>query len=306
MTRFLRLVFLLLASAPAAAVEQPPRCVRGSDSSTAIFDSGRIRAVVIEGHDHDASVFAAVRDLGANTVVTHAPPDADTAALARAYGLFYIAWISTNDLIRTESDPEFRSTLSAVRPLAGVYYEDDGVEEGYATPEVQQRAYEDARGLFPCALVMHPTRLDPIATDHGFLDRIYRPQFTDLLVPYFYPVGTTILGTYSEDDRWRERLSSLLFEVAKRTPAGKGLLPVLQGFEQIGYPVSESFLSDQMSVYAVFWPANRNAAAFWWGQGMHDVPIVGFGFRPALRAGVRDLFMEFAAQPRYARTIPFR
>jgi hypothetical protein len=305
MPLLLLLILLVLPPASAVAVE-PPRCVRGSDSSPGIFGDGRIRAAVIEGHEHDASVFAQVRRLGANMVVTHAAPDGETARLAREDGLFYLAWMSTNDLARTENDPVFRSTLAAVHPLAGIYYEDDSVEEGYATPAVQQRSYDQARRVFPCAIVLHPTRLDPIATDPGFLDRYYRTELTDLVVPYFYPVGTTVLGTYFETDPWQERLSSLVKEIAKRTPSGKGLLPVLQGFEQTGYPVSESFLSDQMRVYAAFWPANRNAAIFEWGFTPADTPLVGFGFRPALRAGAADLFESIDSEPRRTHVIPAR
>jgi hypothetical protein len=33
---------------------------------------------------------------------------------------------------------------------------------------------------------------------------------------------------------------------------------------------------------------------FEWGASPHDAPLVGFGFRPALREGVRELFRRLA------------
>ena len=307
----MRLLLALWAAlawtATAVAADPPsPRCLRGTESDGLFLDPSRLRMAVVQGHDHDAAVFQALRRLGANAIAVPAHPDTETARLAHESGLFYVAWVSTNDLIRSEDDLDFASSLASVHPLAGVYYEDDAAQEGYATPETQQRAYAQARRLFPCATVLHPTRLDPIAFDPGFLDAYYRPEFTDLVVPYFYPVGTTILGTFFEEDRWRERLRSLLEPLARATAAGKGLLPVLQGFEQIGLPVSRGFLSAQMDVYGTLWPANRNSAVFAWGGGPEDSPLVGFGYRPALQEGVRDLFSAVTDPARIPREVPAR
>jgi hypothetical protein len=280
--------------------------VRGSQFNPAVFNASAIRAIVVEGHEHDADVFEAARALGANTIVTHANPDAETAALAHAHGLFYIGWMSVDDLSRAEDDPVFAARLASVHPLAAIYYEDGAAPEGYASVAAQERSYAEGRRIFPCALILHPTRLDPIATDPGFLAGYYRPEYTDLVVPYFYPVGTTVLGTFSEGDAWLERLASLLAPLVRATPEGKGLLPVLQGFEQIGYPVSETFLSAQMAVYGAFWPSNRNAALFEWGSTALDAPLVGLGFRPALQAGASRLFAGLSTASRALRVVPFR
>ena len=298
------LALLFGAVLPASAAEPPPRCVRGSGSSPGIFAADRIHAGFVEQFSVAPEALAAIRDLGANTVVIHGLPDPETARQARVNGLFYVAWMSTEDLARSETDAEFRAALEAVRPLDGLYYEDDSATEGYATPDVQRRAYEQARRLFPCAMILHPTRLDPIATDPGFLDRVYRPEYTDLVTPYFYPVGPTTLGSFEEADAWRQRLASLLAEVAGRTPPEKGVLPVLQGFDRAGYPVSESFVSDQAAVYSAIWPGNRNAAVVAWQ--LREESLLGFGLRPAIAAGILDLFARWSAPSRLPRLLPVR
>ena len=50
------------------------------------------------------------------------------------------------------------------------------------------------------AVLVYPTRLDPIVWSPDFLDRFFRPEFTDLVTPYFYPVGTTVIGEARETD----------------------------------------------------------------------------------------------------------
>ena len=126
------------------------------------------------------------------------------------------------------------------------------------------------------------------------------------MVPYFYPVGTTVLGTFLEGDAWPARLASLLAPLSRATPEGKGVLPVLQGFEQIGYPVSETFPSAQMAVYGEFWPSNRNAALFAWGFTAQDAPLVGLGFRSLLQAGARALFAAVTPPIRHPRVVADR
>lgn len=191
-------------------------------------------------------------------------------------------------------DPAARERLASVPDISGIYYEDDESVEGYTSPEDQRRTYETLKEIFPGALVLHPTRLDPIAFDPGYLDAVYRPDYTDAVTPYFYPVGTTILGTAAEADSWQPRLESLLSEIARRTPGDVPVLPVLQAFEQDGFPVDAAFLARQFEVYARVWPGNENAAAFWWGDSAQDAPLVGFAFRPRVWEGVRTLFRRLA------------
>jgi hypothetical protein len=180
--------------------------------------------------------------------------------------------------------------------IAGFQYIDESVLEGYESPETQARAYEILKALFADRLVIHPTRLDPIATDAGYLARVYRPEFTDLVTPYFYPVGTTVLGTQTDSDPWPERLRSLLEPLAAATPAGKPILPVLQAYQQAGYPVGGGLPRRQLDVYAELWPANRNVAAFWWG-GPTTEPFVGMSELPSIARGVREAFGSDPSRP---------
>jgi hypothetical protein len=260
------------------------------------FDAAHIRAVVVEKGEKDPGALAAVRALGANTLVTHANPDGETARAAQAAGLSYIARMTTEDAVRAGTDPIYAFQLRAVRGLQGVYYEDDAAPEGYASPQTQQLAYASLKALFPGALVLHPTRLDPIAWDPTYLDATFRPQFTDLVTPYFYPVGTTVIGTFAEDGAWDARLESLLRAVAQRIPTGQGVLPVLQGFEQIGFPVDRLFPSRQMEVYGRVWPENQNAAVFAWRIAMPQ-PLIDLADQVQLQRGTCDLFARLSALP---------
>lgn len=289
-------------AAGAEAIPERP-CVHPSSRSRS-FDPTRIRGAIVNRiHEREDTVLAAVRTLGANTLVTNSNPDPETARAARTAGLFYIAAMTTDDLERAESDPAFRALLESAHPLAGVYYEDDRVLEGYTDVESQAVAYARVKKLYPCALALHPTRLDLIAWDPGFLSGYFRPDFTDLVTPYYYPVGTTTLGTAVEEDPWEPRLESLLLALAARVPAGMGVLPVLQGYEQVGFPVSSRFPSRQMNVYARVWPENQNAAALHWGRTALDSPLVGFGFLPELQNGLKDLFHHLAGAVESPRVV---
>jgi hypothetical protein len=79
------------------------------------------------------------------------------------------------------------------------------------------------------------------------------------------------------------------------------LLPVLQAFEQSGYPVGGGLLPRQLRVYADLWPENRNLAVFWWG-GPLDEPLVGLSHIPIVARGVAKLFGEAPARPDPCRT----
>jgi hypothetical protein len=183
------------------------------------------------------------------------------------------------------------------------------VLEGFTTPGAQQRAYSTLKSLFPEKLVLYPTRLDPIAWKAGFLDDYFRPEFTDMVTPYFYPVGSTVLGQAQEDDAWEDRLAGLLSEIARRVPEGKGVLPVLQGFQQDGYPVSARFPLRQMSVYRRFWPDLPNAAVDAWKFAQPQPPLVELADLPTLQRGVCVLFTDLATgypRCRWGREIPWR
>jgi len=223
--------------------------------------------VALLAGESDPGVAEEIAALGANAAASLNPPDAAAGANLAAAGLRYVARIPVRDVERLPFDSAAVRRLRAIPALAGLEYFDDSVTEGYATPDTQGRAYGILKALFPGLLVLYATRLDPVATDPTYLDGYFRPDFTDLLVPYFYPVGNTILGPQQETDPWEDRLRSLLAPVAARTPAGKGIFPVLQAFEQTGYPVSGGLLRRQLEVYAELWPENSNAALFAWTGG---------------------------------------
>ena len=248
-----------------------------------------LRVVSVERDDHDAAIWTAVRDVGANVVATLGPPDARTDELASAAGLTYLAFLTTEEIRTFVRDPYRISEAQAERALAGFYFWDSQVTEGFTTPDTQQQAYSALKLFFPDKLVFCPTRLDPIAWSPEFLDRYFRPEFTDLVAPYFYPVGTTYIGEAQEGGPWR--LEELLSALAARTPAGKGILPVLQGFEQEGYPVSSHFLANQFAVYRKFWPELPNAAVYAWKMALPDsAPLIEVAGRPDLEKGVCNLF----------------
>ena len=146
-------------------------------------------------------------------------PIRETDRIAAAAGLAYLAFLTDDrDLAR---DPARVAQIRAESDLAGFHFLDTGAVEGFTTPDAQQRAYETLKSLFPGKLVLYPTRLDPIAWESGYLDGYFRPEFTDLVTPYFYPVGTTILGQAREEDAWDERLAGLLLALAPRIPGGR-------------------------------------------------------------------------------------
>ena len=262
-----------------------------------------MRAVVLTVGEEDPNVIAGVRALGADTVVTTARPSLKASNLAQAAGLKYIPFLSTLDVDRLLTDSDYRAAVSAIPGIAGFHSMNDQIVEGYTSALEQERAYTILKSLFPAAIVIHPTRLDLLATDPTYGDLYVRPEFTDYVTPYFYPVASTVLGPQQEDDPWEERLAFLLGLLAPRIPSGKPVLPVLQAFEQDGYPVPSDLASRQLDVYRKFWPDIANLAAFWWGDG--TAPLRGLGERPALRAGFCRLFAGLLPRPA-PRVVPER
>jgi len=276
----------------------------------AALESQGLRVMVLERDDQDAAAWRAIRNLGANVVATLRPPSDQTDEIARGAGLTYLAFLTTDDIQTLARDPFRIAEAMAERGLAGFYYWDANVLEGFTTPETQQKAYSTLKGLFPEKLVLYPTRLDPIVWSPDFLDGYFRPEYTDLVTPYFYPVGTTTLGPAQEGDAWPVTLGGLLSELAPRLPPGKGLLPVLQGFEQTGYPVGSGFLAEQLAVYRRSWPTLSNVAIFSWkiAEG-ETAPLVELADLPTLQRGVCTFFASLSPGParcRWSNVIPFR
>jgi len=263
-----------------------------------------IRAVVLTVGETDPSVLGGVRALGADTIVTDARPSLAASAAASAAGLAYVPFLSVSDVDRLLYDAAALDALRSIPGIAGFHYRAEDVIEGYTRPEDQQRAYAILKALFPGALVLYATRLDLVASDPAYLDGYFRPQFTDLVAPYFYPVGTTPLGVYRESDPWEERLASLLEALAARVAPGQGVLPVLQAFEQEGFPVGPELASRQMAVYRTIWPETPDVAAFWWGAGVPYV-LTGLEGRPLLRSGFTRLFLGLPPKP-VPRAVPAR
>jgi hypothetical protein len=273
------------------------------------FPPAGLRMVVFEREERDPAAWAAIRDLGANVVATLRPPSRELDELATGAGVTYLAYLTTAEIEVFAGDVSRVAEARAQRSLAGFYYLDAGVPEGFTAPETQLRAYTTLKALFPDKLVLYPTRLDPIAWSPGFLDHYFRPEFTDLVTPYFYPVGTTILGEARESDPWWVRLTELVSALAFRIPADKGVLPVLQGFEQVGYPVSPHFLSRQLAVYRSSRPCMANSAVFAWKFSPAETgPLIEIAGRPDLQEGVCNLFtgLSRASGCRSRRRLPGR
>jgi hypothetical protein len=297
----LRYFAALLALAPTLLLQNPRQPV-------ALPPAG-LRIVVFERDEQDAAAWRAIRDLGANVVATLRPPSPEIDELAGAAGLSYLAYLTTDEIQVFARDATRIAEARAERSLAGFYYLDAGVPEGFTAPESQQQAYTTLKLLFPERLVLYPTRLDPIAWSPEFLDRYFRPEFTDLVAPYFYPVGTTILGEAHEADARPERLGGLVSALAARLPPGKNLLPVLQGFEQEGYPVSTRFLAEQLAVYRKLRPDTSNAAVFAWKVSPAETgPLIEIAGRPDLQESVCNLFtgLSRASSCRSRRRLSWR
>jgi hypothetical protein len=253
-----------------------------------------LHCLVLERHDLDPATWQAMGALGANLVATVGPPSPETDQTAGAVGLAYLAFLTSDEIQSFANDPARVAEARAERNLAGFFYWDANVAEGFTTPEVQQRAYTALKGLFPDKLVLYPTRLDPIVWSPDFLDRYFRPEFTDLVTPYFYPVGTTIIGEAREQDDWPKRLAGLLAALAPRIPAGKDVLPVLQGYEQQGYPVGTRFPAAQLIVYRQIWPELAQAAFDGWELPSTEPPLVELANLPTLQKGVCSFFAVLA------------
>ncbi|MFY9550202.1 MAG: hypothetical protein WAU32_03560 [Thermoanaerobaculia bacterium] len=259
-------------------------------------DDAALRAVVLIAGAEDPEVAAAVRALGANTLVTQSFPDPAAAAAASGAGLRYMARVTTREVLRLASEPALLASVREIPNLFGLEYLDPSVLEGYVPASTQAWAYGTLKTLFPTALVVHATRLEPIAWDPAYLDSYFRPEFTDLVAPYFYPVGTNFLGAQRQEEPWEERLRSLLTPLVARVPEGKAVLPVLQAFERDGYPVDARLVARQWSVYRESFPENPNVAAFWWGGGSPE-PLTGMSQRPQMLEGFRRLFGGTPARP---------
>ena len=289
----------LLAPGPAFPLQNPRQPV--------VLAAAGLRVIALEREDPAA--WSAIRDRGANLVTTKGPPSGETDRLASSAGLTYLAFLTTDDIPILSRDASRIAEIRAEHSLAGFYFWDAQVLEGFTTPAAQQQAYSTLKLLFPEKIVLYPTRLDPIAWSADFLDRYFRPEFTDLVTPYFYPVGTTILGEAREGDAWPGRLRGLLAALASRIPPGKGLLPVLQGFEQQGYPVSTHFLADQFAVYRNLWPDLSNALVYAWKLSSPDsAPLIEIAGRPDLQEGVCNLFRGLSRRStcRSGRVISWR
>jgi hypothetical protein len=259
------------------------------------FPPGGLRILVLERNDHDPAEWDGIRRTGANVVVTLRPPNRETDDLAGAAGLTYLAFFTTDEIPIFARDSARIGEARSERNLAGFYFWDARVVEGFTTAEAQQQAYSTLKLLFPDKLVLYPTRLDPIAWSPNYLDLYFRPEFTDLVTPYFYPVGTTGFGAVQESDAWTDRFGELLSPLAARVPPGKGLLPVLQGFEQQGYPVSSNFLVEQLALYRKFWPDLPNAIVYAWRMTLPDsTPLIEIAGRPDLEEGACNLFRSLS------------
>jgi hypothetical protein len=212
------------------------------------FDPTALRVVVGLAGEADPAVARGVASLGANTLATTTGPRLETALAAQSAGLGYLPRLSTLEIARLPVDPARVESFRRMPAISGFQYLDEGVIEGYARPETQARAYGILKSLFPDRLALYATRLDLVATDPRFLPNFYRPEFTDLVTPYFYPVGTTVLGRHEETDPWEARLRSLLEPLAAATPEDKPILPVLQAFAQTGHPVGGGLPRRQLRV----------------------------------------------------------
>jgi hypothetical protein len=277
------LLALLAPGEPVAAADCRARPGAAEDEG--------IRAVVVTDGDADPAVASALRALGANTLVAMRYPNRETAAMSAEAGLRYVARVSTREVRQLDAEPARLAAVREISNLFGLQYIDLEVLEGYAVPETQRIAYETLKRLFPETLILYATRLDPIAWDPTYLDATFRPAFSDLVTPYYYPVASTPFGPHYMKDPWEERLRALLMPIAARLPPGKGVLPVLQAFAQEGFRVDASLVRRQWGVYEELFPENRNAAAFWWGgEEGPEGPLTGMSIVPQLQDGFRRLF----------------
>jgi hypothetical protein len=255
-----------------------------------------IRCIVLENDDTRSATWTAVAALGANVVARAAPPGPEADRAAGEAGVSYISLLTTTEIEGLRDDAARLQELRSENNLAGFFYLDVDVPEGFTSPDSQRRAYETLKALFPAKIVLYPARLDPIVWSPGFLDGFFRPEFTDIVTPYYYPVGTTPIGQAREQEDWQSRLAQLLAELAPRVPAGKPILPVLQGYEQQGYPVGTRFPAAQLDVYRRFWPELNDAAIEGWEYG--PGPLTALVSRPALQEGVCVLFARLAGPAR--------
>ena len=285
----------LLALAAALAVWLAP-------AGAAAEEPANLRAIVVaQGDDDDVELLRQIRALGFNAIVGNGPAKLSTALAARDAGLSYLAFISSGDAARLETDAESLGRMleiAGVGSFAGFHYLDDAAEEGYTSPAAQARVYSTMKRLFPGKLVLHALRADLVASDTRYLDDNFHPENTDLVVPYFYPVGSTMLGSYGCDENWEATLFGLLARVRERMAPGKGILPVLQGFEQSGFSVDEDFPRRQLDVYTALWPENGNVASFAWFTTSDA--LTGMAASSTLQGGFRRLLETLVNRPRAA------
>lgn len=287
----------LLMSGLAAAREPGPGTCSAPARDRAELSREGIRAVVLDDSEIDLAPLQELKHLGVNTVVTGSRPTTTIAKLLDGAGLFYIAYISSEDAGRLETDRESLEEVSLIASqgsFTGFHYLDESAPEGYTTIAAQRKTYTILKRLFPDKLALYPLRLDLIEAEENYLTRYFDPQFTDLVTPYFYPVGTTPLGTFHSGDDWSATLLALLLPVRDRLLRGQGVLPVLQAFEHVGFALDEEFPQRQLEIYERLWPQNRNAAAFAWGAGSETDLLVGMAHVPPLRDGFRSLFTRLS------------
>jgi hypothetical protein len=135
--------------------------------------SSGLRCVVLESEDIDAAAWRSIGALGANLLARFAPPGPEADRAAGEAGLSYLAFLTTDEVENLGNDLARVAEIRAEKNLAGFYYWDAGVQEGFTAPDAQRRAYTTLKSLFPEKMVLYPTRLDPILWSDGFLDAYF-------------------------------------------------------------------------------------------------------------------------------------
>src|SRR5262245_47262040 len=150
-------LFFAAAVGPGTRLAAAPGCLPLDDSA------GVLRAVVVIDGAEDAAVAEAIRQVGANTLVTESFPSIAGAAAASEAGLRYVARVTPREILQLWTDVRLREAVRALPNLSGFEYLDTDVPEGFSPPETQRFNYQTLKSLFPSAFVVTATRLDPIA-----------------------------------------------------------------------------------------------------------------------------------------------
>jgi len=206
----------------------------------------------------------ALRRAGFNTIVTSSPPTVSTLENAKKAGLGVIAYISTASAKALSQDRQAYRLLRQITTapnFMGFHYANEAGVEGRTSAFDQRYTYSLLKTMFPSALAITFLRVVLGKIDEKFLDECFCPEATDLVVPYFYPVGETALGDVKNEFLWETTLNSLLLPVYIRLQSWslrwgivRPVMPMLQGFEEPEYPVDDRFIARQMSVYTHLWP----------------------------------------------------